>query len=586
MNKTSYSKLKIISLSFGHNSTVSYLEGGRIIFSLSEERLTQIKNFTGFPDKALKLCVDKYLKGDINNVDYFVLPTDSQYEFNYYKKYLLGKGGRYHASEYYHEKFNYLSRFSDFETFKLEYLNVPKNPPQGKIPQEMVDYICNRTGILEEKLIYLNHHLCHAAVALPEITDKPLLTFTLDSSGDWVGATVSILDKNGVNILSKNPRHISIGNIYSETTAFLGLRPNEHEFKVMGLAPYSKESDRLEVYEKVKDFIRIDNNGNFTSYIPTEFFKYHLILKLGYHRFDSIAGGIQHYLEQLVTEWVKFWIDKTSISNIALGGGVFMNVKLNQRIMEMKEVKKLYVIPSAGDESLSLGACYYTYFLKTGLIPKKLEDLYLGKQYSKKEIEQKVYKFKEDNFKIEKPANIEKKVAKLLVEGEIVAIFNGKDEWGARALGNRSIIANPMNKNVIKKINESVKNRDFWMPFTPSILEDHIEEYIVNPKKVEPNYMVISFDSTKIAQENIPATLHPYDDTLRPQSVKKDWNPRYYNIIKEFYNLTNVAGILNTSLNLHGKPNAYSFEDLILIMKNSKIKYALFYDYLIVKNES
>jgi carbamoyltransferase len=178
-----------------------------------------------------------------------------------------------------------------------------------------------------------------------------------------------------------------------------------------------------------------------------------------------------------------------------------------------------------------------------------------------------------------------KKVAELLVHNEIVARCYGREEWGARALGNRSIICNPSDFKNINTLNKKVKNRDFWMPFTPSILAEDLDLYVLNPKGIRAPYMCITFDSTEKAKKEISAAIHPSDYTVRPQAVSKSWNPEYYSLIEEFKNITGISAVLNTSFNLHGEPNVGSPEDAIYTMDNSGLNYLVLGEYLVEKKD-
>lgn len=266
-----------------------------------------------------------------------------------------------------------------------------------------------------------------------------------------------------------------------------------------------------------------------------------------------------------------------------------MNVKANQKIAELKDVKSIYVIPSGGDESTALGAAYYGYTMQTGLINgladiKPLKQLYLGGQFSDEEIKKVLEEKKKEGFKFKKFKDIEKEIARLLSEGQIVARFAGRMEFGARALGNRSILANPANLEVLTEINEQIKSRDFWMPFAPSVLEEDADAYFVNKKKIPAPYMMMTFDATERGKNELKAAMHQYDHTLRPQVVYQDWNPSYYKLIQEFKKLTGIGGILNTSFNLHGYPIVYSPQDAILVFLKSKLKYLALGSFLLSKN--
>ena len=335
----------------------------------------------------------------------------------------------------------------------------------------------------------------------------------------------------------------------------------------------------------LKKFYGLEFESKFDMALADYFFE----KEIKFQRFDVIAGAVQKLLEERVSEWISNAIKKTGIKNVALTGGVFMNVKVSMVVAGMKEVESIFVMPSAGDESTPIGGCFYGYLLyceknKLNFNPKPLEDLYLGPEYSDKYVEEIIKKQDLKNkYKIKKYNNINYKIAHLLAKGEIVSRCTGKSEWGARALGNRSILANPKNKDTIRVLNETIKDRDFWMPFTPSILDKFEKVYMINPKKIFSPYMALAFESTKKAREDLPAAMHPYDFSLRPQIVTKKYNKDYYEIIEEFSKLTGIGAILNTSFNLHGEPNILTPEDALHTVENSDLKYLAVGHYLFEK---
>lgn len=269
-----------------------------------------------------------------------------------------------------------------------------------------------------------------------------------------------------------------------------------------------------------------------------------------------------------------------------------MNVKLNQKIAELNDVNNTTIVPSAGDESTVMGGCYFGYekFCKENCLPfepKKIENLYLGTEYSDEEIEE--YLQKNDYFNkylIEKPDNLNKKVAELLAQNKVVARFAGKMEFGARALGNRSILANPSSYETIRIINEMIKNRDFWMPFAATILKEESNQYLINKKNIEAPFMAITFNTTIKAQRELTAAIHPYDKTSRPQILDKKINPDYYEIISEFKKLTGIGGVLNTSFNLHGEPNVESPKDALRTFETSGLSFLNIGPFLISKDDN
>jgi carbamoyltransferase len=366
------------------------------------------------------------------------------------------------------------------------------------------------------------------------------------------------------------------------------MKPDEHEYKVMGLAPYAKDKYVDEIYPVFKDMLWVDGlklNSNFRMQYADSC----LNEKMKYKRFDNVAGAVQRLVEELMTEWVKNAIKQTGITSIAIAGGVGMNVKANQKISEIPEVTDIYCMPSSGDESTALGCCFYGYLKNSKNNQKNdiqpLTNLYLGPEYSDEEINKFLIENMPLSYNLKRCDNIEKEIASLLANDEIVARFKGRSEWGARALGNRSILANPSNRDNLRIINEIIKSRDFWMPFTPSILEEDVKKYIANPKKISCPFMIVTFNSTKKARKDLAAAMHPYDFTIRPQSVSAKESPDYHRLISYFKKKTGIGAVLNTSFNLHGEPNVLSPKDAMHTFESSGLKYLAMGNYLIKKEE-
>lgn len=577
----------IISIYYGHNSTVALIENGKITECISEERFNRVKNTGGFPIAALE-----YVRSKIKApVDYYVLTQ--QYPWGYLNLKKSNFDYSTKKSEWHREipKLDWKNRLftkAFYKRIKAPMLNavldISKNTD---LKNEMEDYFSNLLKVPKSKILHIDHHLCHAlSTNFFETNNNPKLIFTLDGEGDGSCATVGIFNGE-YKLLSKVNKAYSPGYLYLEVTAYLGMKPNEHEFKVMGLAPYSRNPKRyLPIFEKI---LWLNDENEFESEIPMKEVGYYLVDNLPYGRFDDIAAGLQAFTENITLEWIRRWIKKTEIHDISFSGGVAMNVKMNQRIAEMSEVNSLTICPSAGDESTVLGGCFVGYFqfCKDKKIPcviKQIKDLYLGTEYSEALIEKLLKDRKYSNkYNITKPKNINLTVAELLSKNEIVARFYGRMEFGARALGNRSILANPRSYENVRLINDMIKNRDFWMPFAASILEEDEGRYIINPKKIDASFMTITFDTTKEAQKDLIGALHPADKTSRPQIVKKDTSQGYHELISEFKKLTGIGGILNTSFNLHGEPNVESPKDAMYTFENSGLKYLALGPFLISK---
>lgn len=565
----------ILGIHPGHNATVGLMVNGKIVSLVHEERFSRIKNHLGFPYKCLEYIFkeNKLTPEDLDLV--VVVGTNIRSQmFD-----LISIGGV--GSLEFHNKLNWkkivpkslIKKYSKFKWDKKEGL--------------ISEMYSERVGVPVEKIIFLDHHETHALSTALNIKPKTLV-FTLDGEGDGLCATVSVFDNNEMNRLSQTKDEHSLGLLYGAVTEYLGMKKNEHEYKVMGLAPYAK-GGRIKEVKKIfdeliwlnEDSLSFETKMDMRSVLP---YLYDVLKK---YRFDEISAAIQFTVEELVTEWIKRWIKKVGISDIALAGGVFMNVKAGMLIGDLKEVKSMFITPSAGDESLVLGCLFYG-AKKLNQKSGKLKSLCLGPKYSIKEIEKAIIEKGIDSnweYRVEYYKDIEKKIVSLLVKGKIVARMKGRCEWGARALGNRSILADASKKDVVKEINELIKNRDFWMPFAASILKEKSNKYLINPKRFFNPWMILAFYTKEKAEKDLSAALHPYDLTTRPQMVTKEFNLEYHRLIKMFEKKTGMSGLLNTSFNIHGEPIVCSPEDAIHTFVDSGLKYLAMENYLLSKRE-
>jgi carbamoyltransferase len=336
------------------------------------------------------------------------------------------------------------------------------------------------------------------------------------------------------------------------------MKPLEHEFKVMGLAPYARPEEVAPIYDTLRRLVWVDDSLTFRSRFHLPFADRFFAQELARTRFDAVAGAVQLLAETLVTEWVRKAIAQTGIHRVALSGGVFMNVKVNKTLAELPEVGHLFAMASCGDEANAIGSCLFGYrhlCEERGIefAPRPLRSLYLGPDLARSDVEHLIRaRNLAASYDISEPPDINAETAALLAAGQIVARCAGRSEWGARALGNRSILADPRDARIVRTLNTAIKGRDFWMPFAPSILSEDAGRYFENPRGIDAAYMSVAFDTTIEARRDLPAAMHPYDLTIRPQVVHREWNPDYYEVISHFRRLTGVGAVLNTSFNLHG----------------------------------
>jgi carbamoyltransferase len=589
----SSTKRNIIGLHHGHDATVVYIHNGEIVEAMSEERLSRQKKHIGFPTRSLEYVKKKY---DISSIETVYLVGDKAcFDASIFhteddnKKMRESEKDKTVSKEYIHSlQFTFPIIHSCLQVYYAikEQINLPK------VAKNVEKYI--EKTLPKTRVVRIHHHLAHAWAAVPFMSDKSKtqLIFTLDGAGDGISGSVNLYKDGEVSKIKEMPFDASIGLLYNGIVAMLGMKPNEHEFKVMGLAPYAKKTSGEEVYQKLKKLVWFNHTTmQLESSIPTSRAVSYFIAN-NYHRFrfDSLAYGIQKLTEECIKEMVLAYCKKYSIYDVAVGGGVFMNVKANQVLLGCKEITSLTITPSCGDESLAIGAAVYG-FVHEGnsvhdLLP--LKNIYLGSSYTHNEIKEAIesYTFKSSvtvKDLVSEENGVEKEVAKILSEGNVVGRFKGRAEWGARALGNRSILANASNRETIKLINEMIKGRDFWMPFATSLLFEDQHAYLQNERDFFAPYMSITFPTMPRAEMELRAALHPYDLTSRPQMVTKEMNPSYHFLISEFKNITGSSGILNTSFNLHGEPNVEAPVDALRTFDISGMKYLAIGDFLIQK---
>lgn len=560
----------VLGIHDGHNCGAGIIKNGRVVAAISEERLTGIKNKSGTPVLAIAKVFD--IAGidpdDINLVSvasYYRVVSDVQKEsdsaiFRYHTRvapFLHGKRFNALAVQLLHRLTDRSDLFSAIKSIGL-----------------------NSTPVR-----FIDHHFAHAATAFYQRPwpDKTLV-LTFDGMGDGISATVNIGEGNVISRIASTTYYDSLGaNVYSEITRFMGMRRDEHEYKVMGLAPYGSHDQTIGAFRKVM-CLNPENPLEFKNktYKYMESLQPFYQKELKYMRFDHVAAGVQKFFEEIVVAWVKACIKETGIHRIAGSGGSFLNVKTNMLLRQLPEVKDLFVYPAADDSGLAVGAAlegYVQYCRDHSVTPhlQAMADIYYGQEFSSEQIEE-FLKLKKLRRKVKKTDAEE--IAGLLVKGKILARFAGRDEWGPRALGNRSIFADPRRADIVPRLNQAIKHRDFWMPFAPAILEEDQERYL--EQSCFAPYMIEAFRTKENMRGDLIATIHPADHTARPMTVN-DWNKPWRQIIRSFKRKTGVGSVLNTSFNLHGYPLVGTPEYAFWTFQNSGLDGLILGDWLITK---
>ncbi len=574
--------MRILGIHDSHNAAAALLEDGKLIAAVQEERLTREKNQYGIPTLAMQDIFEMTGLG-LENIDAFAF------------------AGRYLTFTLAGNRDTLLRAFAEARyTPRWRLRTAVLQTAVGRSLWERTHLAARQRVIAQagfplDRVRLIDHHLAHAAAAYYGWgkMEEPILVLTVDASGDRLTATVNTGQHGDITRIAGISDDDSLGYLYAIVTYLMGMMPVEHEYKLMGLAPYAGDAPQvrkladafaaLYVFDRQNPLIWRRAAGVPPLQVATDRIK--AILER--QRFDHICGGLQLFFEEFLTRWVQNCIRHTGIGKVALSGGVFMNVKANMEILNLPEVEELFISPSCGDESNAIGAAYAAHakLAGAGSAPiAPLGPLYLGQALTDAQAQAALAA-----FEFSRPVtwtlhgDIEAHIAALLTEGHIVARAKGRMEFGARALGNRSILADPARPNVVRVINDMIKMRDFWMPFAPVVRTQSSEAYMLKPKPMPAPYMIITFDVRPEKRQEMQAALHPYDWTARPQEITRDWNPDYWRILERFEALTGRGCLLNTSFNLHGYPIVYSAKDALEVFENSGLEYLALSNYMVRK---
>ncbi|MBZ0166401.1 MAG: carbamoyltransferase, partial [Candidatus Omnitrophica bacterium] len=477
---------------------------------------------------------------------------------------------------------HYYSLFENQPHFRYDNIYPTDDLLTGyKKPEELKKILAVRRetisrllGVDISKIRSITHEDCHtyySYFASPMRGD--VLAITSEGIGDYSSGTVSVMNDKGRNEIAHTYEN-HIGHIYQYMTLLLGMKPAQHEYKVMGMAPYANIKELEKSYEIFKDILKVEGLNIVFNKKPKDLY-FHFVEALQGHRFDGIAGAVQKFTEELLCEWVTRCVEETGIKRVCFSGGVAQNIKAGMRLMQLPDVEDIFICPAAGDTSISIGACYFAMWefctenkTSTECI-QPIDNIYLGPTFNNDDVQSYLNSGEmPGEYTIQANCSAQA-IAEMLADGKILGRCTGPMEFGLRSLGNRSILADPRNPDTLRKINTAIKFRDFWMPFTPTILAERADDYIVNPKKVSSPFMTMAFESTELARRDLIAALHPADLTARPQILEQQRNPQYYAIIKAFEALTGVGGLLNTSFNLHGHPIVLGPKEAIFTLDNS-----------------
>lgn len=523
---------KIIGIHYGgHDSSVALIVDGQIICAIEEEKLTGIKARNEFWKKPLLGLefLNKNFNVNFSNADHivFALPRHMSLE---------------------HENFEHLSKFDSY-----------------------------------------SHHKCHAMGGyFTSGMNGKVIAISHDGQGQRVRGKVYLCDNGICEQVHQQPTSLtmSLAGIWGKVTELFGWKMFKDEGKVVGMVSHGKFDPIL--YDYLKMCFKYEGNLNFGPSNGHSMFDYIFsenLNKQGY--FDSpqvkndLAFTLQQLSEESFYEFLKdLHVKYPEYKKVTMSGGVFANVKLNQFINKLNFFDEIFIHQSMGDGGLALGAAINK-AVELGEITKPLKpsNVFYGSQYSKDEWDFEISKY--NSITVE-PVSFER-IAKLVNDGFVIGVFVGRTEYGPRALGNRSIICKPTDRDTHRLLNEKLRRTEI-MPFAPSIMEEHFNTvFVENKSKYTAQFMTLCYDTKPEWQKVIPAVIHEKDGTARPQIVNKENNPHFYNIINEYYKLSGIPVVLNTSFNAHGEPINNYPSQVIKHLINNSVDYIVTEDYIISK---
>ncbi len=544
----------------GPNSSACFIENGEILFWAEEERFTRIKTSPhSFPYLSIQKGLD-YLKANINDIKAIGYGWDC---VNYKEE----------ATEnLLSTNLSFPSESDELNKLSQDKLNLAYNPILIK---RNIELLFNKENFSKiPKIYFLPHHLCHAASTISILEDQShAAIITNDGVGGIISSAIFEYKDGIINEpISKVILPNSLGALYASITEYLGYRPYEDEGRVMGLSCYGKHDDFLEeAFAQILTIVEPENGFYKTD--PTYRYNFKrskgnrfsdkLIKLLGEprkpeespmkERYRNIAFALQASLEKALISMTSWTKEVTNADTCLFAGGVHMNCKANGYILRGNLFKNCYFQPAASDNGVCLGAALIAEkeYTKTKIIQSRMQSLYQGTSYDDDEILKILEKCKV-NYK--KSSDIAKYAAKSISENKLIAWFQGRMEVGARSLGSRSILANPISSQIRDKVNINIKNRESWRPFCPSIKEEAFSKYFLNSDyKSNPEYMIIAYDVDNKYSSLIPSCVH-VDNTARPQSVSFSVNPLYWNLLDHLEKYQSHPIVLNTSFNVKGEP--------------------------------
>src|SRR3989338_4101836 len=562
-----------------HDSAAALLKDGKIVAAAEEERFTRKKHDNSFPINAVAFCLEnqKITIKDITCIGFYEKP--------------LLKFERVLFQHLQMFPFSYKTFLSSLPSWINEKLRVPK------IIRKKLNY----TG----DIFFIHHHMAHAASSFLVSPFEKAAILTVDGVGEWTTTAYGIGEGNNIHLLKEIRFPTSLGLLYSTITGYLGFSINNSEYKVMGLSPYGlMDREKNEYYHRLKTIIDVKDDGSYQ--FDMDYFAYHYkdrmpspklcrLLKGPVRQPESeltqrhkdIAAALQMVTEDIMYRMLNHVYKVTNCENLVLGGGVALNSVGNGKILTSTPFKNIWIHPNATDGGNSIGVAAYVYNVILGHKRRfVLQSPFLGPEYSTGDIKTFLNK---NNIKFRELSRDEivPQTAKLINDNLVIGWFQGRMEWGPRALGARSILSNPCNQEMQEILNLKVKHREKFSPFAPVVCEDDALNYFDCDVPIpEPtDYMLMVYPIKKRGQKKIPSVTH-VDGSGRLQTVRRHQNPPYYDLIKKFGELSGIPILINTSFNIRGEPIVCTPYDAYKCMMGTGIDCLVMGTFLIKREEN
>ncbi len=554
----------------GHDSGAALIEGNKILYAANEERFTGRKLEVAFPRKSISAALE-YTGLKPGDIEVVAFPTTEltktisrifpwQKE-NYYK---------FRRRKMLKPRLETLMRFT-----KYSMTTIGRIPLSATISNFAVSREMRRIGFSDFKIFPVEHHTAHAATAAFTSGHKKGLVVTIDGLGDGLSGSISSFANGSLERLAEIPARDSIGIFYEQVTNILGMRELEDEGKVMAMADYSFPFKFEE--NKLKDFFEVKDCSILAKYGPLK--QYDALNRISWSMpREQFAYMAQQLLEHVLQQFFAQLHERYGFSNLSLSGGIMSNVKANMKIRELDLFNSIYVFPHMGDGGIALGAAMWANYELNGVSAYDF-NIYLGDEYDEDNILSMLRKEKGIDFALE--SDTHSHAAELIEKDNYIFWYSGRMEYGPRALGNRSILAKADSETVKEKLNIMVKQREWFQPFAPSMLQEDASKLLEDVKEYN-KFMTMAYRVKKGRSEIMRSVMH-VDMTARPQMVGNE-NRQYRGILSGVKKESGYGVLLNTSFNIHGQPIVRTPEDAIDTMKKTKTKY-MFLNGFFVENK-